>query len=72
MNCQKKNENGMCCCTCKFQIEINKHPMNKGNSNGSISDVFGYGCTTLGLMDKDNSVIFYETKHGMCEMYDKK
>ena len=46
--------------------------MNKGNSNGSISDVFGYGCTTLGLMDKDNSVIFYETKHGMCEMYDKK
>jgi len=55
---------GQCCCHCKRQIKIMKHPWNKGEGKGRMSEVMGYGCL------KVEEAIFFEKEHGMCECYD--
>ncbi len=43
-----------------------KHPMNTGESDGSIFELFGYICTGL----KDTN-FFMEKDDGMCEEWTK-
>lgn len=70
-NCDKGHE-GMCCCGCKYQLELFKHPWNKENK-GSISESTGmFVCTIFHNMDNSYKGIIYETGHGMCEMHDKR
>jgi len=58
-----------CCCNCKHQIKLFCHPQNKSFGKGSIVNLCGYACACPELNDK--SAIFSDTKHGMCEMYEK-
>ncbi len=45
-----------------------KHPWNKGDAKGSISELMGYICGSP--LDKGvGNVIFFDRKHGMCEMH---
>lgn len=63
-----------CCCNCKRQVKINCHPKNDIIGKGSILNTFGYGCDVFkGMTDgsDDNQIIFYESKHGMCEMHER-
>jgi len=57
---------GRCCCNCKHQSIIYKHPLNRGEAKGSILEPMGYVCS--GLDDK----IFMDRKHGMCEEHEFK
>ncbi len=57
-----------CCCNCSNQVELRKHPCNKDFGKGSIMDVCGYVC--LGL---ENTIgIYFDNKHGECEMFNPK
>lgn len=58
------------CSNCKHQVQINKHPGNSSFAKGSIKEILGYGC--LFPDDVDNTVIFFDTKHGLCEMHTHK
>ena len=65
---------GDCCCNCKFQVKINKHPINPDFAKGSISETFGYGCEVFRFLkdgSNDNQIIFSENIHGMCEMHSR-
>ena len=58
-NCNKKE----CCCSCKYQRELYKHPTNK-KYKGKISEKIGYyACLKFG------KAILFEKKHGLCENY---
>lgn len=68
-------ETKKCCSNCKFQVKINKHPWNKGESKGSISENFGYGCKVFRFLEdgsNENQIIFFESQYGLCEMHDFK
>lgn len=56
-----------CCCKCKHQFKIYKHPWNKGKAKGSISELFGYGC----LAPEERTIIFFDKEHGLCETFRK-
>ena len=62
-----------CCCNCKCQVLICKHPMNKVEfANGSILDSFGYGCDVRYGDEPDDekpAIIFSDSKHGLCELH---
>ena len=62
---------GMCCCNCKFQIQVNKHPKNIGEAKGSISELFGYVCLTT-FEDGSGTPTFSNGQHGMCEYWTSK
>ena len=57
---------GMSCKNCKNMLQVMKHPMNTGESDGSIFELFGYICTGL----KDTN-FFMEKDDGMCEEWTK-
>lgn len=60
-------KNKQCCCNCKYQLELFKHPFNKIHK-GSIMDSTGlFACTFL-----VSEAIIFENKHGICEGYIKK
>lgn len=40
--CEISNYNGECCCNCKNQIKLMKHPWNSGFGKGSIREQLGY------------------------------
>jgi hypothetical protein len=61
-------EHSECCCKCVSQMQINKHPKNKGESKGSIRDLYGFVCLNK-FGDKSGSPTFSEDKHGSCEMF---
>lgn len=66
---EKGSYKGKCCCNCKYQTRIMKHPWNKGEAQGSILTVFGYACGSP-LEKETKSVIFFDREHGMCEMHE--
>lgn len=72
-NCQIEKFRG-CCCACKNQVEIKKHPWNKSDGKGRISETMGYGCSCPDLTDGEKlpQIIFFDENHGMCEMYQAK
>jgi len=62
----KKDEWGGCCCDCKHQREVFKHPFNVLIGKGSITELLGYVCAF------DGNLIFKENIHGYCECYTPK
>lgn len=63
------NYKGRCCCNCKYQKRVMKHPWNKGCAKGAISELMGYACGSP-LYEGSGNVIFFDRKHGMCEMHE--
>ena len=68
-----------CCCKCKHQEKISKHPWNKEEfSKGSISESIGWGCTVAMMMDDTDDdcsypkITFSDTEHGTCTVFQKK
>jgi hypothetical protein len=53
-----------CCCKCKFNKQVNKHPWNEGNAKGPISEKIGYVCTV-----DTEAFIYSDREHGECEMF---
>jgi len=74
--CQLEEFNG-CCCKCTFQEKVMRHPWNISYPfTGKISESFGWGCMMLIAMrekgeSKRSGVIFKESEHGMCEMFNR-
>lgn len=66
------NEEGRCCCNCKHQVKIYKHPWNEGEAKGSIKEILGYGCHDPFLEYPHNNIIFMDRQHGMCETHEFK
>lgn len=63
------NYDGCCCCNCIYQQPINGHPWNKNTLvKTMISQVVGWGCNPP---DLNPNITFFETPHGMCEMYSR-
>ena len=70
--CDKGWHTGECCCNCRYQIELFKHPGNK-TYKGSIMESTGmYVC--IGGLDLGGSQkgTLFEDKHGYCELYKPK
>ena len=70
-----KCKNYICCCKCKFQVELLKHPWNKlKEARGQISETFGYGCKVFRFPEGKNKhsrkIVFSDRKHGMCELFE--
>jgi len=61
-----------CCCNCKYQLNLMKHPTNSGFGEGSIMEQCGYVCTNP-FDDKSNAgnAIFSDRKHGSCELHEE-
>lgn len=71
-NCKENpmEYNGLCCCNCKHQLELKCHPINKEFGKGSIMKSCGYVCIIPvddGSMEGQG--IFFDKKHGICEMH---
>ena len=65
-----KGYKGYCCCNCKQQLELFKHPWNEGKYKGSISDSTKlYVCTTFHAQDKNYKGVLSDREHGMCECH---
>lgn len=71
MKCLNGWDDGSCCCNCEFQKKVNKHPKNSEPFKGSISEPLGYVCT-VSIGASSGEFIFFDTKHGMCELHVKK
>lgn len=60
---------GSCCCNCKWQTVITKHPWNKQEQfKGSVMEIIGFGCTPPDLYP---NTTFFEKSHGMCECHSR-
>lgn len=64
---------GQCCCNCRHQVTLTKHPWNKSESvNGS--GFFSYGCAMPFVFGEREVAIHdhggHRGKHGMCEMWE--
>lgn len=65
MNCKSE-----CCCNCKHQITLQKHPFNKDFGKGSISESCGYVCTAVYEDGSNEGTGVYSDKpHGLCELH---
>ena len=65
------NTQGRCCCNCKNQVEIMRHPWNTqvgGRMKGPVTQTAGWGCRA----DFDGKIIFFEDEHSVCEMHEWK
>ena len=79
--CEKSVFSCECCCNCKYQKKLMCHPWNGNNvaygfvkdkiqfGKGSISTQCGWVCT-VDINEKNDSAIFYDFEHGMCEMHE--
>ena len=65
--CIKEDNKGMCCCNCRNQVVLHKHPLNKDIGKGEISEVMGYVCIIPMIGQRQGT--FFDGKHGMCEMW---
>lgn len=63
--------NGSCCCNCKHQIELRKHPINIGFGKGSIIDGCGWVCLNPEITE-GTCGIYFDKKHGMCECWENR
>jgi hypothetical protein len=62
-------DNKECCCNCKYQKKIQKHPWNTNDMfKGSIGDFLGWACTAM--LKDTGKIIFFEKRHGLCELHD--
>jgi hypothetical protein len=65
-----------CCCTCDYQRAALAHPVNRGFAKGRISEIIGWLCVMPDFDQPDaegiRSAVFFESPHGLCEMYRQK
>lgn len=64
------NSQGRCCCNCRYQVEIMRHPGNNtagDRMKGLVTEIAGYGCKGV---YEGQKIIFSEHLHGMCEIHD--
>jgi len=69
MNKEKEICKTQCCCNCKNQIELYKHPCNKINKGSIMETTNTYACIVQFDCDKKYKGIIFEQKHGECELY---
>lgn len=70
------NSEGRCCCNCKFQLKLVKHPWNsdtlyKGRIIEQVMDNNGndvYVCVMDTALGGDNAIAM-DREHSMCEMH---
>lgn len=67
--CDKGWHSGECCCNCKNQIELFKHPWNKINKGACSETTNMYACIVQHDCDQTNTGIIFEKQHGFCEMH---
>jgi hypothetical protein len=67
--CDKGWHSGECCCNCRNQLELMKHPWNKQFQGSVTESTEMYVCTVQHIMDKDYKGTILEKKHGMCELH---
>lgn len=69
--CQKENWGNQCCCNCRSQLIVKKHPWNSGNAKGSVLDTLAYACACpeFELENGKKTIIYSDDEHGMCEMW---
>ena len=72
--CMKAEWHDKCCCNCQSQGVIFKHPWNKGDGKGRMTDVMGFGCDSShdNLYEGIPAIIFMDARHGICEMHELK
>lgn len=71
-NCPNGWRDGSCCCNCRYQIELFKHPWN-GINKGSVTESTDmFACMVQFDSSKEYKATIFENKHGFCEMYIKK
>lgn len=59
---------GNCCCQCKFNIPIMKHPINMDIGKGNMSEQMGYAC--IGFLSLNERIAhFFDKQHGLCELF---
>lgn len=68
------NSKGICCCNCKWQSKLVKHPWNQGEFKGRISEqVKDSEGTGMWVCTAQNGVAMtMNTEHSMCEMHTPK
>mgnify|MGYP001558276140 CR=1 FL=1 len=60
---------GQCCCNCKWQLPLVKHPWNKIELfKGSVMDQIAWVC----IVPDMEAAMVSDRGHGMCEMHDYK
>lgn len=72
INERHSTQHGECCCTCKFQCTLFKHPWNTF-LKGTMDESTGlYACLARYSLSGDAQGTIYESKHGLCELYTPK
>ncbi len=67
--CEHGWHDGSCCCNCKNQVELFKHPMNTIHKGSILESTGLFACTVSLDCDSQNRGIIFEGKHGMCELH---
>lgn len=60
-----------CCCNCRHQRELRKHPSNQSFGKGSIMDSCGWVCLNPEVTE-GTLAIYSDRRHGLCELYSPK
>lgn len=64
-SCSRKT----CCCNCKNQLELFKHPWNIVNKGSILDSTKMFACIVPFDMDSKRRAIIFEKEHGECELY---
>lgn len=64
---KENNREGRCCCNCRWQKPIVKHPWNTIEMfKGRVTEQIAFGCTVPDM----GAVVLSEREHSLCEMHD--
>ena len=58
-----------CCCGCRNQIELFKHPANNIHKGPISESTKMYACIVQLDCEEEQRGIIFEGKHGACELY---
>ena len=74
IECMKEECGGQCCCSCKYQMVAFCHPGNQSVGKGRVTTIMGYLCAVpdFSTPGGDKSAVFFEGKHGLCEMWENR
>jgi hypothetical protein len=57
------------CENCIWLLKVNKHPWNKGEGKGSISETMGYACAVQLDEQSRDKIIFFDKINVGCELH---
>ena len=63
---------GLCCCNCKHQVKLMKHPWNKEFGKGSIMEQCGWVCVAQNGDEPKGEQVkvgFMDGEHSLCELH---